>query len=185
MAARRTKAIAKKPAARTPAGPPAKVPRGPGEVRHWLVKTEPEMFSFDDLLRAPGRTTFWSGIRNYQARNTMRDEMKLGDPVIVYHSNAEPPAAVGVATVVREGYPDHTQFDPNDVHFEPDAEPAAPRWFMVDLQAVAPLSRPLALSELRGVPGLERMVLLQKGSRLSVQPVSAAEFAIIARLGGL
>jgi predicted RNA-binding protein with PUA-like domain len=173
--------VAKKAVAKTPAAKPA---RKAGEVRHWLVKTEPDVFSFDDLMRAEARTTHWDGVRNYQARNTLRDEMKLGDLVLVYHSNAEPPGAVGVAKVVREGYPDHTQFDPKDGHFDPEADPASPRWFMVDLQAVAPLARLVPLPELRDAKGLQTMVLLQKGSRLSVQPVAREEFELVVKMGG-
>jgi predicted RNA-binding protein with PUA-like domain len=180
------KPAAKKPATMQPAAkkPATKAPRKAGEARHWLVKTEPDVFSFDDLLSAKDRTTHWDGVRNYQARNTLRDEMKLGDLVLVYHSNAEPPGAVGVAQVVREGYPDHTQFDPADGHFDPEADPASPRWYMVDLQAVAPLARLVPLPELRDAKGLQKMVLLQKGSRLSVQPVAKEEFELVVRMGG-
>lgn len=155
------------------------------DERFWLVKTEPDVFSFDDLMAAKNRTTFWSGVRNYQARNTMRDEMKLGDRVLVYHSNAEPPGAIGVARVVREGYPDPTQFDPNDEYFDPAATTEAPRWFVVDLQAVEKFARLVPLPELREMKGLSKMVLLQKGSRLSVQPVTKEEFAIVTKAGGL
>jgi predicted RNA-binding protein with PUA-like domain len=121
-------------------------------------------------------------VRNFQARNFMRDEMKTGDLVFFYHSG-EAPAIVGVTEVVRDGYPDHSALDPNDSHFDPKSKPDAPTWYMVDLRAVEPLARPLSLAELRGVAGLERMTLLQKGSRLSVQPVSPDEWAIIHRLG--
>ena len=153
-------------------------------ARHyWLVKSEPNCFSFDDLLQSPGRTTSWDGVRNYQARNFMRDDMKCGDLVFFYHSSAAPPAIVGVAEVVREGYPDHTAFDPDEQHFDPTSDESAPTWIMVDLRAVERLARPLALADLRGVPGLERMALLQRGSRLSVQPVSAAEWEIVYGLG--
>jgi predicted RNA-binding protein with PUA-like domain len=177
------KPAAKKPAAKKPAAKsPTRVTRG---ERFWLVKTEPDVFSFDDLLAAKNQTTFWSGVRNYQARNTMRDEMKLGDRVLVYHSNAEPPGAIGIARVVREGYPDHSQFDPNDEYFDPAATPDAPRWFMVDLQAVEKFARLVPLPELREMKGLAKMVLLQKGSRLSVQPVTPEEFQTITKAGGL
>jgi predicted RNA-binding protein with PUA-like domain len=151
--------------------------------RHWLVKSEPETFSFDDLLASPKRTTGWDGVRNYQARNFMRDDMKGGDLVFFYHSNAEPTAIVGVAEVAREAYPDHTALDPKDPHFDPKSRADAPTWMMVDLRAVEKLAHPLTLAELKGVKGLERMVLLQKGSRLSVQPVSADEWEIVYRLG--
>jgi predicted RNA-binding protein with PUA-like domain len=151
--------------------------------RYWLVKSEPNAFSFDDLLASPDRTTEWDGVRNYQARNFMRDDMKRGDLVFFYHSSTEPTAIVGVAEVVREGHPDPTAFDPADPHFDPKSKPESPTWIMVDLRAVEKLARPLALGDLRGVPGLERMVLLQTGSRLSVQPVSAEEWAIVYRMG--
>jgi predicted RNA-binding protein with PUA-like domain len=151
--------------------------------RHWLVKSEPESFSFDDLMASPDRTTCWDGVRNYQARNTMRDDMKRGDLVLFYHSSTEPAAIVGVAEVVREAYPDHTAFDAKDPHFDPKSRRDAPTWMMVDLRAVEKLSKPLTLAELRGTPGLEKMALLQKGSRLSVQPVTGAEWEIVYRMG--
>jgi predicted RNA-binding protein with PUA-like domain len=153
--------------------------------RYWLVKSEPDSFSFDDLLASPGRTTCWDGVRNYQARNSMRDDMKKGDLVFFYHSSTEPAAIVGIAEVVRESYPDHTALDPKDPHFDPKSKADAPTWMMVDIKGKKRLPRPLTLADLRGVKGLEKMVLLQKGSRLSVQPVTAAEWAIVCRLGGV
>jgi predicted RNA-binding protein with PUA-like domain len=159
------------------------MPTPPRSRRHWLVKSEPDVFSFDDLLASPKRTTCWDGVRNYQARNFMRDDMKKGDLVFFYHSNAEPAAVVGVAEVVREAYPDHTALDPRDPHFDPKSKADAPTWMMVDLRGVERLANPLSLAELRGVAGLERMALLQKGSRLSVQPVSPEEWEIVCRLG--
>jgi predicted RNA-binding protein with PUA-like domain len=151
--------------------------------RHWLVKSEPDTFSFDDLLASPKRTTGWDGVRNYQARNHMRDGMKRGDLVFFYHSSTDPAAIVGVAEVAREAYPDPTAFDAKDPAFDPKSRKEEPTWMMVDIKAVAPLARPLALGELRDVKGLEKMVLLQKGSRLSVQPVTPEEWDIIYRLG--
>jgi predicted RNA-binding protein with PUA-like domain len=153
--------------------------------RYWLLKSEPDCFSWDDLVRAPKRTTHWDGVRNYQARNMLRDEMRKGDLVLFYHSSAEPMAVMGVAEVVREGYPDHTQFDPKADHFDPRSDADAPRWFMVDIRAKRPFARPVTLAELRREAGLERMVLLQKGSRLSVQPVRAEEWRIVCALGGV
>jgi predicted RNA-binding protein with PUA-like domain len=181
------KASAKKPAAQKPVANAATAssPRRAGEVRYWLMKTEPEVFSFDDMLAAADRTTCWDGVRNYQARNMLRDEMKLGDLVVVYHSNAEPPGAIGLSKVVREGYVDHTQFDSDDHHFDPGADRANPRWFMVDVQAVEKFPRLVGLPELREVPELSGMALLQKGSRLSVQPVKPFEFATLCKLAGL
>jgi predicted RNA-binding protein with PUA-like domain len=151
--------------------------------RHWLVKSEPDTFSFDDLLASPKRTTGWDGVRNYQARNFMRDGMQRGDLVFFYHSSTEPTAIVGVAEVAREAYPDPTALDPKHAHFDPKSRADAPAWMMVDLRAVEPLARPVTLAELKGTKGLERMVLLQKGSRLSVQPVSPEEWDIVYALG--
>lgn len=150
--------------------------------RHWLVKSEPDVFSFDDLMAKPSRTTHWDGVRNYQARNTMRDDMKKGDLVFFYHSSTDPAAIVGIAEVVREGYPDASALDPADSHFDPKSKADTPTWYMVDLEGTEKLSRPLSLAELRGVKGLEKMTLLQKGSRLSVQPVTAAEWTVITKL---
>tara|TARA_R110002126_G_scaffold23750_22_gene83064 strand:- start:9072 stop:9632 length:561 start_codon:yes stop_codon:yes gene_type:complete len=152
---------------------------------YWLLKSEPDAFSFDDLLAAPKRTTCWDGVRNYQARNTMRDDMKVGDGVVYYHSNAKPPGVAGFAKVVREGYPDPTQFEKGHAHEDPKADPADPRWMMVDIQAVQAAERFVSLDELRGVKALEGMALLQRGQRLSVQPVSAAEWKALARLTGV
>lgn len=154
-------------------------------MNHWLLKSEQDVFSFDDLLRAPRRTTHWDGVRNYQARNTLRDVMKKGDRCFFYHSNSDPTGIAGICEVVKEGYPDHTAFDPRDPHHDPKSVREAPTWFMVDVKAVAALPRILTLEELKRVKGLERMVLLQRGSRLSVQPVTAKEWAIICRHAGV
>jgi predicted RNA-binding protein with PUA-like domain len=154
------------------------LPRSRGEKRYWLVKSEPGVFSFDDLMARPDRTTHWDGVRNFTARTFMRDGMKLGDPVLFYHSNADPPAIVGMCEVVHEGYPDHTALDPNDPQFDPDSDPADPRWFMVDLRAGGPLPRPLPLPELRARKELAGMALLRIG-RLSVSPVRQAEWEVI------
>jgi predicted RNA-binding protein with PUA-like domain len=153
--------------------------------RHWLVKSEPDSFSFDDLVASPGRTSCWDGVRNFQARNLMRDDMKLGDLVFFYHSSTDPAAIVGIAEVVRESYPDHTAFDRSDPHYDPKSKPEAPTWMMVDLRARERLPKPVTLAELRDVKGLEKMVLLQKGSRLSVQPVTAKEWDIVCRRAGV
>ncbi|MFM9069572.1 MAG: EVE domain-containing protein [Planctomycetota bacterium] len=150
--------------------------------KYWLVKTEPETFSIDDWLRQPQQTTCWDGVRNYQARNFLRDEMKLKQRVLVYHSNAAPPAIVGVAVVVRESYPDHTSWNPRSHYYDETSTPAAPRWFMVDLQLETKFDQPLSLDQLRTVAALREMELLRKGSRLSVQPVRATEFQTILAL---
>ncbi len=146
-------------------------------VAYWLFKTEPDDFSVLDLQAANRRTTCWDGVRNYQARNFLRDEIHLGDRVLVYHSNANPAAIVGVASVVREGYPDHTAWDPKDAHFDPKSSPENPRWFMVDIQLQEVFARPLALAELREQPALNAMELLRKGSRLSGSPFAKRNFS--------
>ncbi len=156
-------------------------PRAPGERRYWLVKSEPDVFSFDDLLAAPRKTTHWDGVRNHAARNFLRDGMKKGDRVFFYHSMANPQAVVGVCEVVREGYPDHTALDPSHPYHDPDATPDDPRWYMVDVEFVEALPRLVPLDEIRGTPGLEKMPLVNK-SRLSVQPVTPEEFAAIVAL---
>ncbi|MFL5575223.1 MAG: EVE domain-containing protein [Gemmatimonadaceae bacterium] len=148
-----------------------------------MIKSEPDAFSFDDLWAAPRRTTCWDGVRNYQARNFMRDEMKVGHLVLFYHSNAEPPAVAGVAEVVREAYPDHTAFDRDDPHYDPKSRPDAPTWVMVDVRAVERFAHPVTLPELRAVPALAGMALLQKGSRLSVQPVRPEEWEAVYAMG--
>jgi len=152
-------------------------------MAHWLLKTEPDVFSFDDLMRAPNRTSGWDGVRNYQARNFLRDGMKKGDGVLIYHSSADPPAVVGVAEVAREGYPDPTQFDPQNDHYDPEIAPGAPRWFQVDVKAVRKLAHPITLQEIRETKALSKMPLVQRGQRLSVQPVGEKEFALIVRMG--
>jgi predicted RNA-binding protein with PUA-like domain len=151
--------------------------------RYWLMKSEPSAFSINDLAKAPRRTTCWDGVRNYQARNFMRS-MAVGDQVLFYHSSAEPPAIVGVAEVVRTAYPDETQFDKNSHHYDPDSDPANPRWDMVDIAYRQKFKAGLPLDRLKREPKLKGMVLLRKGSRLSVQPVTEAEWAVILKLAG-
>ena len=148
----------------------------------WLMKTEPSAYSIQDLSQEPDQTTCWDGVRNYQARNFMRDQMQLEDRVLLYHSNAKPPAVVGTAVIVREAYPDHTAWDPKDKHYDPKSSPENPRWMMVDIQLETVFARPLPLEELRGVRALNKMELLRKGSRLSVQPVRKAEYDAIQKL---
>ena len=142
----------------------------------WLMKSEPDVFSYGDLVSAKGSRTHWDGVRNYQARNTMRDDMKVGDLVLYYHSNAKPPGVAGVAEVVAEGYPDPSQFDPGDSHFDPKSSREDPRWFCVDIRAVAELPEYVSIEALKGNPKLGTMAVVQRGQRLSVQPVAAAEF---------
>lgn len=150
-------------------------------ARTWLVKTEPSTYSIDDLAR--DGTTGWEGVRNYQARNSMR-EMAPGDQVIVYHSNAEPPAAVGLATVARTAYPDPTQFDPASDYYDEKSPADAPRWDRVDLAFAAKWPRAVPLDEIKADPALAGLELTRKGSRLSVFPVSAEHFARLCVLGG-
>lgn len=153
-------------------------------MRHWLLKTEPESFSIDDLAASPDRTTCWDGVRNYQARNFLRDDFRVGDRVLFYHSNASPPAVMGVAEVVGEAYPDPTALDPRHHHYDPGATVENPRWVMVDVRLIEKFTRPVSLDELRQQPGLAKMELLRRGSRLSVQPVTPEEYVIIVRMGG-
>jgi predicted RNA-binding protein with PUA-like domain len=152
--------------------------------RYWLFKTEPSDFSVDDLRAAKNQTTHWDGVRNYQARNLLRDEVQLGDRVLLYHSSTDPTAIVGVARVVRPGYPDHTAQDPKDPHFDPKATSENPRWFTVDIQWEATFPRAVALTELREVAALKEMELLRRGSRLSIQRVRPGEFQRILKLAG-
>jgi predicted RNA-binding protein with PUA-like domain len=151
--------------------------------RHWLFKTEPSVFGIEDLKKSPKQTTCWEGVRNYQARNLLRDEIRKGDRVLFYHSRVEPMAVVGTAEVVRPGYPDDTQFDPKSRYHDPKADPESPRWYMVDIRLEKVFRRPVALREMREAKGLEKMMLLQKGSRLSIQPVTPEEFRIVVRMG--
>ena len=151
--------------------------------RYWLMKSEPSVFSIDDLARSPQQTTCWDGVRNYQARNFMR-EMAVGDRVLFYHSNAEPPAVVGIAEVVRTAYPDDSQFDKKSRHYDPASTKAAPRWDMVDIRHGETFKAVLPLDRLRQEPKLKGMVLLRKGSRLSVQPVTEAEWNVIVTMAG-
>jgi len=156
-------------------------PRADGEKRYWLVKSEPGVFSFDDLLRSPGRTTCWDGVRNFAARNFLRDGMKSGDRVFFYHSVADAQAIVGICEVTREGYADHTAFDPAHPHYDPGSDPSAPTWYMVDLRAVAQFTRPVTLPQLKARKELGKMALLRIG-RLSVTPVTADEWDVILQL---
>jgi predicted RNA-binding protein with PUA-like domain len=152
-------------------------------MSYWLFKSEPDHFSWQALLESKDKTTFWHGVRNYQARNLLRDEIEKGDGVLFYHSSCEVPAVMGIATVVREGYPDHTQFDPDSDYYDPDSTEEEPRWFMVDIKAEKELARPVTLEEMRKVPALKEMKLLKRGMRLSVQPVSEREWKAIVELG--
>lgn len=153
-------------------------------MRYWLMKSEPDEVSFEDVLAAPGRTVAWFGVRNYQARNFMRDQMQVGDGVLFYHSSCAVPGVAGIAKVASGAYPDASQFDPGSPYHDPKATREQPRWISVDVTAVAQ-GRYLPLTELRGVPALEDMVLLQKGSRLSISPVTQEEWEKILEMAGV
>lgn len=149
-------------------------------MNHWLMKSEPNVYSIDDLKR--DKTTYWEGVRNYQARNFLRDSIKKGDKVFFYHSNAEPPGIAGIAEVSKSGYPDPEAFNKKSKYFDAKSKKEKPTWYVVDLKFVKKFKDILPLNELKGVKGLEKMPLLQKGSRLSVQPVSEKEWKIIEKL---
>jgi predicted RNA-binding protein with PUA-like domain len=150
--------------------------------RYWLLKSEPSAFSWNDLWTAPKRTTSWDGVRNFQARNFMRDDMRTSDLAFFYHSSADPTAIMGVCEIVRAGYPDDTAFDSHSHHFDPKSDLKKPTWYMVDIRAVKPFPHPLTLERLRAERGLAQMVLLKRGSRLSVQPVTEPEWEIVNRI---
>ena len=154
-------------------------------TKYWLVKSEPSAFSIDDLAKSKNKTTYWDGVRNYQARNFMRDDMKKGDYVLFYHSNAEPNAVVGVCKVVKEGYPDFTAFDPEDKHFDPKSKQDSPTWIMVDIQLLKKFKAPVTLADIKENSKLQEMKLVQRGNRLSVMPVAKKEFNEIIKLGGI
>jgi predicted RNA-binding protein with PUA-like domain len=149
--------------------------------RYWLLKSEPASFSIQDLAQAKRQTTCWDGVRNYQARNFMR-AMQPGELAFYYHSNTVPPCLVGIVEIAQAAYPDHTQFDPADKHYDPKSKLSSPTWEMVDVKLVEIFPRPLTLDELREVPALEGMELLRRGSRLSVQPVSPDQWKTIVKL---
>jgi predicted RNA-binding protein with PUA-like domain len=152
--------------------------RKPGEKKYWLVKSEPDVFSFDDLQKSPKKTTGWNGVRNFTARNFLRDGMKKGDLVFFYHSSTKPQAIVGICEVAREAYPDPTATDPKNDAFDPKASADNPLWYMVDLRAVEALPRAVTLEEIKKTKSLAQMPLLRV-SRLSVQPVGKAEWDAI------
>ena len=151
--------------------------------KYWLFKSEPNAFSIDDLDKSRDKRTYWDGVRNYQARNFLRDEIKKGDGVLFYHSNADPLAVVGYCEVVKEGYPDHTQFDPDNKHFDPTALQKEPRWYMVDIKLAEKFKNPVMLKEIKENTKLKDMRLIQRGNRLSVMPVIKTEWDEILRIG--
>ncbi len=153
-------------------------------MAYWLFKSEPGCFSIDDLKSRPGMTEHWDGVRNYQARNSLRDEVKVGDRVLFYHSNIPEPGVVGIAEVVRAGYPDFTALDPAGDHFDPRSSAENPVWYMVDVRYVAHFPRQVTLERIREHPLLAAMPLVRR-SRLSIQPVTPQEWQIILALGGV
>ncbi len=152
------------------------------ERKYWLFKSEPTAYSFSDLLKEPDRTAEWDGVRNYKVRNYMRDEMKVGDGVLFYHSSAKPLAVVGTASIVREAYPDSTAWDPNDRHFDQRSTPDNPVWLMVDIKAEQEFAHPVTLPQIKANPNLQDMLLARRGMRLSIQPVTQQEWEeVVAR----
>jgi predicted RNA-binding protein with PUA-like domain len=151
-------------------------------MAYWLFKSEPKVYSFKDLLAEPDQTTGWDGVRNYQARNFLRDQVTVGDGVLFYHSSAEPPCIAGIAEVVRAGHPDPSAFDPKSDHHDPKSDPDNPTWYQVSIKAVQSIEPPIGLPTLAGVPELAKMELLRRGSRLSIQPVTKSEWETILKL---
>ena len=153
------------------------------EQRYWLFKSEPNAYSYADLLGEEEQTAEWDGVRNYQVRNMMRDEIKVGDGVLFYHSSAKPTAVVGTARVVREAYPDYTALEKDSDHPDPKSTPDNPIWLMVDIKAEQKFVRPVTLQEIKANPKLQDMLLVKRGVRLSIQPVSKEAWAEIVALG--
>jgi predicted RNA-binding protein with PUA-like domain len=153
-------------------------------MSYWLMKSEPDVFGIDDLAKAKRKTTHWDGVRNFQARNFMRDGMRRGDRAFFYHSNCEVPGIVGIVKIVRDGYPDHTAFDADHAHFDPGSSPDKPRWYMVDVQLERKFRETISLAALREHENraLKGLALLKRGNRLSVTPVSAAHWKFIVDL---
>lgn len=142
-------------------------------MNYWLIKSEPDAFSIDDLKSCPGRKDHWDGIRNYQARNFMRDDMEKGDQVLFYHSNCKEPGIVGIAEIVSEAYPDYTAFDPGEKYYDPKSDPENPRWLMVDVRFIRKTRRLISLSELKSqADRLGDFALIRRGNRLSIMPVT-------------
>ena len=151
--------------------------------KYWLMKSEPDVFSIDDLALCPKQTEPWDGVRNYQARNFMRDDMKKGDLVLFYHSNCKPPGIAGMAEVATEGYPDPTAFDPKSKYCDPKSDPKNPRWILVDVKFKKKFKNYISLDDLKTHKSLKEMKVLQKGNRLSITPVAKEEFEYIKKLG--
>ena len=151
-------------------------------MKYWLMKSEPDVFGIDDLKKAPGMTEAWDGVRNYQARNMMRDDMKTGDLAFLYHSNCKEPGIAGIMEIVREGYPDSTAFDPDAKYYDPKSDPSYPRWYRVDVRYVRKLKRIITLSELKEHSEVNGMPLVRRGNRLSIMPVNRQQWEYILTL---
>lgn len=151
--------------------------------RYWLFKSEPSTFSLADLEKAPNQATAWDGVRNYQVRNAMRDQIQVGDGVLFYHSSTEPSGVAGLAEVIRGAEPDPSQFDPDSKYYDSASKPASPTWLLVTVQYRATFPHFVTLRELKATPGLEKMGVVQRGSRLSITPVTPEEWALVRRLG--
>ncbi|MDR3478963.1 MAG: EVE domain-containing protein [Gammaproteobacteria bacterium] len=151
-------------------------------MQYWLFKSEPETFGIDTLCAKPKQTEHWDGVRNYQARNMLRDEIKVGDKAFFYHSNCTPPGIVGIVEIVKAGYPDPSAQNPESKYYDPKSTPENPRWFMVDVRFVKKFKKMITLSELKQHPLLENMVVLRRGSRLSITPVTKEEWSAILSL---
>ena len=152
-------------------------------MNYWLMKSEPDVFSFEDLKSRPNQTEPWDGVRNYQARNFMRDEMRVGDQILFYHSNTNPPGVAGIARVASKPYPDPTAFDKKSKYFDPKSDPENPRWMLVDVAYKSDLKRLVSLEEMKSMPELEEMRVMQRGNRLSITPVTKEEFQAIKKAG--
>ena len=151
-------------------------------MNYWLMKSEPDVFGIEDLVKRPNKTEPWDGVRNYQARNMMRDDMKKGDLAFLYHSNCKEPGIAGIMKIVREGYPDHTAFDAKQKYFDPKSDPENPRWYMVDVRHVRTLKRIITLTELKTHDELSGLPLVRRGNRLSVMPISKTHWDFILSL---
>ena len=151
-------------------------------MNYWLMKSEPGEFSIQDLRQCPEQREPWDGVRNYQARNMLRDQMQPGDRAFFYHSNCSVPGIAGTMQIVSKGYPDATAFDPGDTHYDPRSDPGNPRWYRVDVEYEREFKRIISLAEMKPIPALQGMALLRKGNRLSVMPVTAMEWALILSL---
>ena len=151
--------------------------------KYWLFKSEPDVFSFADLAASPDKTAPWDGVRNFQARNFLRDEVKPGDQVLFYHSRIQPPCIVGIAEVVREAYPDPTAWDPTSPYSDSRSTPAQPLWYAVDVRWTREFASPVTLPMLKSDPALEELLVIRKGMRLSIQPVSETHFRHILQMG--